>query len=528
MAQLPSPSDVRRAAPSASMGIAQQNAGIEGAAAARLGQTIAQTGGELARMVAEEERRISSAKVEMAANEFKQRKALLTYGEDGYQARKGANVVVTPKDGEPFLDSYQKRLKQAADESGVILNTEAEREAFNTLVGREATAFQAELLQHSMRETEAFKAQAADGAIKLNTDQAALHAFTPERLADNFAEVNRVYDQMVVNDGIPADKVAAMRLGTLNSMHTSVLNEMLAKQDVETAKAYFEAAVKRNEIAEPEKVRALLENKTREVRVTTAVDEGFATLYPLGNERASREDGVRVLKEKLPDATPAERTAFLNQWDDMTARRRDDLAGRDSAVYAMLIDGQEPARVLASPEFNALSLEDKNKVKASLGTPAGYKQLARVDALLSAPQTLAKMSRPEVLLYAQRHAVGLPAAQRLLDAHTELQKPNAVKDYEADNANLKYAFIAAGEDVPKENDERFIRAKIYMRDALFAAQQAQSNGVPLTPAQKKAIYAEAMKEYITSPGFFWDTKKPRYEMTDEEIGAAQALGSMPR
>lgn len=520
MATLPNPDSITRETPRAVSSVESYQGGIEGSA-------IANAGNEIARFAEAEVARIDDAKVEQAATLLRQRRAELTLGEKGYRSVKGEGVISTPSGEKPFLDTFKERFNSAASEIEQGLNSPRQREIFAKAKAREDVSFQTDLMEHAMKESEAFKATAREGRINLELQNASFYAQEPDQLAESYKGINDVYNRMVLVDNIPADQVAQLRTATLSKFHTTVINELVAAGKVGEAQTYFDEAKKKKEILNPAISARQLETATAGVSATENAWAAFDSMYPeTSNDVPTSDAGITALRKYKPDASPVEKERFLSAWDDRTSRRKDSFAQRDGAVYNMLAQGASPSKVFASKEFAALSDMDQAKVRNSIEKPADYVKLARVDALLSTPQKLYSMTRPEVLAYAQKHALGIPSAQALLAAHTEIQKPSALREAEVDNIDLKNAFLVSGEKVPKDNDENFIRAKVYMRDALSNAQAAE--GRKLTSAERRKVYNDAMKEIVVSKGFFFDTKKPAYELTPEDIGTAQAAGTLPR
>ena len=512
--RLPSPDNIARQGLRAVSGVSTYDGAVEGNA-------LAQFGAEMARFVEQESARIDDAKVEVATNKLAQRRAELAMAEGGYTSVKGDGVINTPKGGKPFLQDYQERFDTAAQEIEQELSSPRQRAAFSVARQRNATAFQADLLTHAMRETEAFKASAREGTINTQMQNATIYALDAGRRDEALKEMNAVFERMRTVDGIPVQQVTSLQRAATSKFHTNVINKMLAEKDTAAAAEYY-AKVK-GTLVDDLDVSSRIEN-VRKDNLSFTVGHEVADSFL---ESPSSTGDVEAMSKALRDdprlaGDPAAIRAAEGVVKTRIAERRDSLDQKVGGVYAKILTGRSFAEVERTPEFQALSQDAQNKLREAEADPRGYTRLAKTDALLSNPRVLGGMSPAAVLAYAQQNAIGTPAAQALLKARDELQKPAKVMEATADNADLQVAFDLYTGSMPKTTAEDFIRAKVYLREKLTEQQTAKQG--KLTSAERKEVYRKGMREIITDKGFLWDTKVRAYKASPEDRARALAAG----
>jgi len=511
MAQLPSPDNIARQGLRAVSGVSTYNGAVEGNA-------IAQFGTEMMRFVDQESARIDDARVEVATNKLAQRKNELTMAEGGYTSVKGDGVISTPKGGKPFLQDYQERFDAAAREIEQELTSPRQRASFSAVRQRNASAFQADLLTHAMRETEAFKASAREGTINTQMQNATIYALDAGRRDESFAEMNAVFQRMRTVDGLPIEQVTSLQRAAVSKFHTNVINKMLAEKDTAAAAAYY-AKVK-DTLVDDVDIASRIEN-VRKDDLSFTVGHEVADSFLA--DPSSTGDVEAMSKALRADPRLAGEPAAIRAAERVVktriAERRDSLAQKKGAVYSMMLDGRTLAQVERTPEFTALSQDAKNELRQTIGAPVGYRQLAKTHALLDAPEKLAAMSTNEIVAYAQDNSLGTAAAQTLVSARNTLQKPGKVIDAKVDNVDLQTAFDLYAGDMPKTTEEDFIRAKAYLRDRITEQQTALQR--ELTPAERKEAYRRGLRE-ITADGFFPWSKTRVFKATPEDRAAAIA------
>jgi len=497
-----------------------------------MGEAVAKLGGQIEKMATEEMNRINAARATEALNKLRMKDLELSEGPKGFTQDKLGNV------GEGY---DKKRMELFDAEAGAIAEglSGPQREIFDKYSADIRLNHNARVMRHAVGETEKYKEQTFKGDVESNAQTAAVRYNDPASREASVQAMRDAYDKRIA-DGYDRDLVRAAKQQALSDVHTKIINNMLNSTDpnrVANARAYFDNAVKKEEIIDISGLSKQLNSVGAQDTGSNQAWAAFDKLFPdvvdgkLSNATPSREDGVRALMSAMPNATPEERTAFLKSWDERVGIRRDDIAQRDGAVYLMAMNGASVAQIKASKQFAELTPGQQAKVLDALDVKKKAEQdyvgLAKVEGLLSNPQKLAAMSEPEIISYAQKNNLGVSMAKHLLEVRSTLNNPSAIREAEVDNTELKNAFLSAGNKVPKENDEEFIKAKIYMRDALYA-EKRRLGGRDLTPAERRQIYNKAMTEIVIGVNRVFPNKTvPLYGATPEDIGAAQALGTLP-
>lgn len=515
MATLPDPTQIRRETPRPSTTVASYRGGITESAQA-------QFGADVAKMAEVEGNRIDNAVVEEAYTELRQRRAELSVGEKGYASKKGSSIVRPPEGEKPFLDDYTERFNSAV--GGISSRLSArQREKFDALASRERVAFQTDVLSHSMRETEAYNAKANEGAINFEVQQGPKNWKNPTEMNASLDRINRVYDRMIVGDGLPKDAVDALRNATVSKFHTSVISSIEATKEEEgggvaAARKYFEENKKQIlDVEGTGKKITLAENAKVNMQVgLETAEEGLKDPSSTGNLEAIAQ---KIRKDPRLQGDPDRIDAAISHARTRINERRDTLTQENTAVDRMFDAGIPFGEIEKTTEWDALPAKVKRifRSRAAGGSeePTG-ERLKTYYALVNDPKRLAGMSADEINEYARPLTKAMRAS--LFDMNSQLKtKPEKVIEAKVDTEAFNVAYAAKVGKSPhdKEQKESVEKARFYVETRVDMAQQQLKR--QLTRAEKQAFIDEALQQ-VETPGRWYGTNKaPLFAVPVEKI-----------
>jgi hypothetical protein len=257
MAKLPSANDINRSvaepyrkqAPDGRIQIA--DASPIGEAAARLGNVVAQAGGNLyqdQQMAAAEQRQMNKAirietdrldtlRVEEAINQLKAREMEMTVGEKGYTTVKGAQAVERKT---PLYNDYDKSFTDAMTEIQGTLHNENQRGKFKLRADSTAMGFRTNLLKHQSEQAEQYKDDVYTGTLSTVEKGMAVNWFNQANIDQGKIRVRDVIGQAF------ADKPDEFKQGKLLESYQKINGSVVSSALGAGQLGYAEEYMKKN------------------------------------------------------------------------------------------------------------------------------------------------------------------------------------------------------------------------------------------------------------------------------------------
>jgi hypothetical protein len=491
-----------------------------------LGEAVKELGSDMtyvSEKIKEEELKLDKMQVHDAVNRMRQERLDLMRGDDGYLKKTGKDALDSK-----FMPDYTKRLSSKVEGISGTLTNPRQREMFKMHADPEVLGFQEGILQHSMREREVFDKQTVKNTVDDGLQDASLNYKNPGVAYENMARIKDVIESSSLRD----EEKKALMTQSLSALHTSVIQQYMAKDEGDMAEAYFKTH--RKEIVDDGKIGAAVEiSSTRKWALTTA--------------------------QGLFDKTGGNGKAMLEQVGKITdVRKKEELRKN---IHQMLQD-KELGQKQATDELFATAqqyIKDGKELPPEVevrvqSDPGVYKAITAYREFLKNPTTenddkawnefnrkyddrtrLADM--PEIEYWGYMTRLDEPHRERLAslrDAAIEAAKGN--KDAKNDLRNdltLKQmvlgrivdAGLIAGNKKAADytsEDETIIYGATERASSLIE----QRYGKKATVEQKREIVnslvLENVKAKVKGSGFFgfFDKQKKTTEMTPEEKGAA--------
>jgi hypothetical protein len=177
------------------MAVAQHEPGIIGRALQKVGGQIAGMGAEVQKQAEQEQRRLEKAQADTAVNKTLSDMMDLRAGQPaegkkgGYLYQRSSAVVQPGANGENFYDSYNTQFEALAVANGANLSGHA-KEQYDSALGRMRLDFQAGLLNHSLKETDDYFAQAHANTVKAEGINAGANWDNPVAVAGSLQRIS--------------------------------------------------------------------------------------------------------------------------------------------------------------------------------------------------------------------------------------------------------------------------------------------------------------------------------------------------
>lgn len=421
----------------------------------RLGRAVVGAADTVRRIALDEKQKADDALSQKAYTEFVNRKNQRAWNpDDGALTRRGEQAI-------GLIDEYMPLLDQdAADIEKNMLKNESQRQFFRRMVEQEKRSFHAQLMKHSLAETEKFADETALATVESLYNDTVLNFHEPGRVEENLTKMRGAILSRA--DGKPKEWVDAKVAEAVSKTHAGVINRLLSTNQDLAAKSYFEnhkeeitnADIRKNieKVIEEGSLRGESQRRSDAIvskaqTMTEALEEARKVKDPeLRDEVVSRVKDYFSLK-KLADN---ERTEDLH-------RRAADVIDRTGSI-----DNIPPE------EWSQFSLSERSALKSyaekirdgTLSTDANtYYELV---TLSSAPETRSKFMRmnladPKIISKLSRSdwkkIVDIQAGLRKGDEKTSRRLDGIRSDMEIVKSSLR----AAGIDPKDEEANLFYR-----------------------------------------------------------------------
>lgn len=499
MPRIPDPSEISRTQLRPSTTVAQPGAvGVES-------QALANFGGAIVKLAAEELNSINVAKATEAAIRAREVDLELTLGETGYANDKLGAVL--PKEGEePWL---VKRMAMYNDKVSAIEDglSRAQKALFAKSKAAMATNHQSSLMKHAIAESDKYKEQVHTGDVQSNMKVAAIN-WGNDAPRDSAVEGIRKAFQAQKEQGYAPKEVDARMLGALSTAHTQVIQNMLASGSFGMAKDYFNKNQK--EIID----QTISARINQDVEQGTGASIGAAVAQQMMKENPDSEINQETMYASidvaLGEGASRQQKAFARQEaDTYAAARRNGLVQRRAAPLQMVLDNKSLAEVKNSAEYGAMNPEGRlyieNQIKARDSGTTEEKKLAHMKetyALVNSPK-FTQMTNNEVLDFAQRKQLPASTAAQLIETRNNMANPTehqpSVDTTMFDNA---YLVNQMGTLKNKGQNENYLRTLDYVEGEFAKAQRA--TGSPLRREVQLAIVNRAMESIkVEKPRWYW-------------------------
>lgn len=239
--KLPAPLDYQsRQAPRPDTGVVSYRPisgaeGAQGEALSAVGRGVSHTGDQLFARYEVERQKQDTLRAEEAFNTLREQQLELTYGEKGFARKKGSEAV----NGDLFKD-YSAQIR---DRMGIIesqLQTPQQKELFRRRANLAGLQFQEEVLRHVTGERKVYDKQVLDGTLAVETQMASRQWNAPNEIGASILRVQASINAYANEQGWSKEAREASLLAATGNIHKAVLGQMLATDNFEMAKKYYD------------------------------------------------------------------------------------------------------------------------------------------------------------------------------------------------------------------------------------------------------------------------------------------------
>lgn len=334
MAKLPTVDDKSLSTPQPARGIATYNpAQVSNADANFLiqgGNQLAQLGAEFDRIAEEESHRFDTLRAEQAYNDLKAKQLDLTLGDNGFTKLKGQSALAQGQTKQ-WVEQFEQSRRQI--ESG--LSNDRQKNLFKSRADATALQYQEDIMRHLATEQDTYAQSVYASTIDVEIGNASARWDEPAVVAQSHLRINNAIDQEAARNHWSAEEKEAVRIDTLSQFHKTVIDNALARGDVEYAGGWLEANEK--EI-----------NAATVAQVNNAMEQAKKA----NEEQYLRSESQRLADEitgKIPDyaaqvaaaekvKNPELRDRLLTRIDQNQTRENRIKTQQNEALQEMIID----------------------------------------------------------------------------------------------------------------------------------------------------------------------------------------------
>lgn len=507
---------------------------VPGEALMRLGQTV----GNVSDAVKVEEARTDTIVSEDAFNRLREKQINLTIGEkEGFVHQKGSLVL----DGKMYTD-YTTRFDEAVGEIGSGLSNNRQRDLFRQRAGMANLQYKENLLQHIVREKDAFAKQVFDKGVELETRDVALRWQDPNAIAMSLTRVNGLISAESDREMWPAQKLEALRSEAVSKIHASVVANALSSDNYAYAQKWFDAhkeeitgqeAVTLKKALEEGGIRTQAQQQTDMLLKKTGGDYGLAIKEA---DKINDEKIREVVKSKLDMAsTRDERAKKLRSDEEFSHALRIVSTGGETAdippdtyvnlspaahrvlakVIADKVNGTEP--VLDQKAWAAFSELSRDRIKLATLPEAEFYD-----------KYLLKLDKPRRERAAALREAAVSVYQKEDKKADDFLRNDLTLKNIARSKIMDAGLVTPGKKPSQYTaDEREILNSYEEEVTLSASKQLEQFQVAhkrkaTTEEEEKIVNDLVMKEVRVKTGpSWWSTEKRLAELTPEDITSAR-------
>ena len=249
---------------------------------------------------------LDQLRVEDAFNRLRDRQTdLMMNPETGFSSKRASDAVAPD-----FMTRYSGDFDKAIEEVAAELPSTRQQDLFRRRAGMAKAEFDDSLMRHVLRETEQYRDNVYEGAVKTETNVAALNWRDQAKVNDSIARIAANTALWADRKGITGDALLAAQMDNVDQIHAAVVNSALDAGDVEFAAQYIDrnrATIKAPRLVELEGKVATETDLRASARIADDVIKSFGRRIPSETEvrQAVREiagDNVRVRDDATQEA----------------------------------------------------------------------------------------------------------------------------------------------------------------------------------------------------------------------------------
>jgi hypothetical protein len=157
-----------------------------------------------------------------------------------YDPQNGA-MTKRGKDAFGVVDTYVPQFDKGAEEIEKSLSNEEQKAMYRKLLLQQKTDLNDSLQKHTFTESMKYDEDTAKAGVETQRDDAVLNYQTPGRVEQSLKMQEALIRSRGERTGAPADAVDLMVADARSKTHTSVIQRMLANDQVDEAKKYYDA-----------------------------------------------------------------------------------------------------------------------------------------------------------------------------------------------------------------------------------------------------------------------------------------------
>lgn len=288
-----------------------------GEAIERMGKQLMGAGSIIAENAMRLQDRLDRAAVRDAQAKFLEAKRNLLLGENGLFMRQGQNALKVYEEG-------TQGLAQIINDISGSLQNDRQRELFRQMTLDDIDAVSTQLARYQAEQTRKYEAQTQDALIEQLRNDAITNYRDPNAYNVNMAKLENTVYEAILSQGMPEDVAKNKVLAFKTDIHANVLDRFLANDDVDGAKAWYEAHKEEINPSLYDEIEEKIDKAGKTVWRQTVGDQIFlkfknedeAIKHVRSNYKGDKEEMlVSYLKVRYAERDEAQRRAEANLFD---------------------------------------------------------------------------------------------------------------------------------------------------------------------------------------------------------------------
>lgn len=249
---------------------------------------------------------LDELRVEDTFNRLRDRQTdLMMNPETGFSSKRAGDAVAPD-----FMTRYSGDFDKAIEQLAAELPSPRQQDLFRRRAGMAKAEFDDSLMRHVLRETEQYRDNVYEGAIKTETNVAALNWRDQAKVNDSIGRIAANTALWADRRGITGDALLAAQMDNVDQIHAAVVNSALDAGDVEFAAQYIDrnrATIRAPRLVELEGKVATETDLRASARIADDVIRSFGRRIPSETEvrqkvREIAGDNVRVRDDATQEA----------------------------------------------------------------------------------------------------------------------------------------------------------------------------------------------------------------------------------
>jgi len=287
---------------------------------------------------------------EHAYNKLIEKQQDLTVGQDGFVHKQGADAL-----NQPLMKDYTGLLQKSKDEISSTLQNDQQRQMFNERADIAGLQFRQDILNHVVKEQDAFATQTFKNTIQLETDNAANRYRDPNAIKMSMMRIENAINMESDRQGWSKDTKDTALLQAKSGAYRGIIERMLANGQDMTARGFYDQTKKENK-----------KNPAFTAKDTIAIEQALHVGTVKGDSQRKADELVSKHQDDLKSALDEARTIKDPELRDaVVSRVKGHIADNENAIKLNHDEAFTHAYQVVEQTGSTANLEPKYQVLLS-------------------------------------------------------------------------------------------------------------------------------------------------------------------